>query len=317
MLVDAARSTPLFQQEQSIGYIDASQAAMATLQTEAASGNQVNAPSDNPTSIAQILSGQSLEVQTNVADGLAYSGSANGALTQANGIVSQAMATLVAVSTAQSVGSPTALQALANQMTGLFNQMVNLANTSYNGQSVFGGSAGPVAAYDANGNWQPTSNGSVPTRTISPGPPPITQAVSVPGNTTFGSSGSAAIPPLVSPGAPSATSYGVLGIMAQAIWDITNNPGAAANADQTNLQTAIKSMADSTAQVGSYYQVFQAAQSQLQTTLTVIQGQVSNLLNANMAQVTTQLTSAQNTFQESLWATGKVLQNPSLAQFLA
>jgi flagellar hook-associated protein 3 FlgL len=318
MLVDAARVVPLFQQEESIGNINTDQNAVLALQTEATTGNQVNAPSDSPATIGEILAGQAFQArgqqyQQNITDGLAYSGIASGALNTASGLANEASSLLAQVDTAQLSGTSTTATALANQLEGVLNSLVNTANTQYNGQYVFAGNSAD-AAYDVNGNWNVTSNTNVPTRTVAEGQQVST---SVAGINAFGTTGANGNPPTVAPVGGS----GLFGAIATAIWDLTNpTPGNLNNAATTQLaaaQAGEQTLLSAAAQVGTAYQTFEAAQTQNQNTVTASQGQVATLLNANLAQVTTELSSAQNTYESALWATGQVMNSPSLSQFLA
>jgi flagellar hook-associated protein 3 FlgL len=301
-MVDALRVTPVMLDNQLISQMNTDQASVDSLTEEASSGNQVNQPSDNPVAIADILSTQSLitrtgQYQQNATDGLAYLGMANSALNQAFASVQQIRQIALQATSASQAGSGIPVQALAEQVQALMNSIVTQANTSYLGHPVFGGTTGGSQAFAANGNYLGTN--TVSTRSVAPNQ---TIPIGVVGSAAFGTS-----------------TTGLFGAINQIVADLNTDTSASLNkvitTDLSNLDTAIGQLSAQTEQVGAYYQAMQAAQSDTQTTSTTLQGELSNLQQANMGQVITDLKTAQTTYETSLWATSQVLQT-SLASFL-
>ena len=67
--------------------------------------------------------------------------------------------------------------------------------------------------------------------------------------------------------------------------------------------------------MGANYQRMQAFSQQATSTQQVLQTQMIGIDSTNMAQVTTQLTESQQSYQSALWATSQLSQE-SLVQFL-
>ena len=67
--------------------------------------------------------------------------------------------------------------------------------------------------------------------------------------------------------------------------------------------------------MGANYQRMQAFATQATNAQQVLQGQISGIDSTNVAQVSTQLTQAQQSYQSALWATSQLSQE-SLVQFL-
>ena len=76
---------------------------------------------------------------------------------------------VLSVSSASLAGSQSGLQALADQVNQAQQTLLNLANTTYNGQAIFAGTGNVATAFDASGNY--VGGGAAPTRTVAPGRP--------------------------------------------------------------------------------------------------------------------------------------------------
>jgi flagellar hook-associated protein 3 FlgL len=111
------------------------------------SGKQLNAPSDNPTKIAQ-----DLEVRSSIAaenQGSANITSAKAQLTTVDGALSTLTEIMqsargIAVQAASSLTSSTQLQSLASQVDSLLQEAVGIANTKYAGKFAFAGTGSPT-----------------------------------------------------------------------------------------------------------------------------------------------------------------------------
>jgi len=127
----------------------AAQKAMIAIST----GRSVNSPSDNPAAAA-------LEVQNN--DLTSFNEGYLQNLTTVNGQFSAADSALGSVVTslqraitlgvqgATSILSDSNRAAIAQELTGIQSQVISLANTSYQGNYIFGGTATGALPYDAN-----------------------------------------------------------------------------------------------------------------------------------------------------------------------
>jgi flagellin-like hook-associated protein FlgL len=113
---------------------------------------------------------------------------------------------------------------------------------------------------------------------------------------------------------------GSTGILSQIAQDLQTGTTASLNNVQTTdaqaLSTAITQVTTVAAQMGASYQSMQTFAQQAANTQQTLQTQISGIDSTNVAQVSTQLTEAQNSFQSALWATSQLGQE-SLVQFLA
>ncbi|HXW33960.1 MAG TPA: hypothetical protein VEJ87_05225 [Acidimicrobiales bacterium] len=302
--------TPATIADQLVTNIGSDQSLMATLEEQISSGNLVNVPSDNPVEAANILQinsslARAAQYSDNATDGLGWLSQGNATMNQIISTLQQVQQDVLSVSGANLAGNSTALQALASQVESAREELVQLSNTQYEGQAIFAGTGNVTAAYDANGDY--LGGGSAPTRTVSPG----TQvAVAVTGPSVFGTGSTGLL----------GNSTGNIGVLAQISADIstgtTSSLNQATTTDLQNLQNAINQVESQASVLGAAYQQMQAFSQQASNSQTALQTELSGVQSTNIAQVSTELTQAQNSYQEALWAASKVSQN-SLVQFLS
>jgi flagellar hook-associated protein 3 FlgL len=116
----------------------------ATTTLELASGSSINKPSDNPAGAAEVIrlnaeSSQSDSFQTSI-------GNINGQFSTADFTLSSVVTSLqsalsLGVEAAGGTLSASELAAIASQLTGIQSQLLSLANTTYQGQYIFAGTA--------------------------------------------------------------------------------------------------------------------------------------------------------------------------------
>jgi flagellar hook-associated protein 3 FlgL len=140
--------------------IDNLVAAQQQLGQSLSSGKQLNAPSDNPTQIAQDLALRSSiaaenQGSSNITSASAQLTTADGALATLTDVLQSARG--VAVEASAGFANDTQRQALASQVDSLLQQAIGIANTKYAGKFVFAGSAGPYTA-PVTANGQPISS---------------------------------------------------------------------------------------------------------------------------------------------------------------
>lgn len=130
-----------------------SQAQEQTFIEQLATGRRVNLPSDDPGAAAADVQNQALQSQTD--QYLQNTNSLEGMVQTADSALSSVVTALnqaISLGTqgANGTSSSANQQALAQQVQGIQSQIVQLANTSYEGNYIFGGSAtqGPPFALD-------------------------------------------------------------------------------------------------------------------------------------------------------------------------
>jgi len=161
--------TPTIIANQMIGNVTNQEAQQAALEIQLSTGNLVNSPSDNPAAAAQIINlndglARAAQYQSNAADGLGWLSLGNTTLNSAVSTLQTVLQAAQSVSGVAIAGNPQALQAVASQISSARQQLIQLANTTYDGQAIFAGTGNLTAAYDANGNY--VGGGSAPTRTV-------------------------------------------------------------------------------------------------------------------------------------------------------
>jgi flagellar hook-associated protein 3 FlgL len=118
------------------------QTANTTL--ELATGSSINKPSDNPAGAAAVIR---LDAATSQTDSFQSSiGSINGQFSTADSTLNSVVSTLqsalsLGVEAAGGTLSAAQLAVIATQLTGIQSQLLSLANTSYQGQYIFAGTA--------------------------------------------------------------------------------------------------------------------------------------------------------------------------------
>lgn len=273
---------------------------MAQAQTVLATGRQINTPSDNP-----IGSAVALELQGNLAQQSQFASTATDTLTwlqttdaSLNGVNNALVqARTLAVQGANGTLSQDERQALAASVDQLLQQAVQSANGSFDGRYVLSGfqtATPPFAVSTVNGSEAVAyqgDNGAMQ-REISPGQ---TMQINVPGST--------ALP-------------AVFSSLIQLKNDLlSGNTAAVGGSDLQGLDQAHDGLLIAQATVGAGMNRIQAVQTTIQGQQTNLTSQLSQLVDANMAQAAVTFSTQQATYQAALAAAAKVNQ-PSLLEFL-
>jgi len=302
--------TPSVMSQQLIADLDGDQTSIAQLQEQLSTGNQVNQPSDNPAEAANIMQINAALTRANTyaqnaSDGLGWLQTGNSTMSEIISTLQQVQQSVLSISSASLSGSTSGLQALADQVSSAQQALLNLANTTYNGQAIFAGTGNVTTAYDSSGTY--VGGGNAPTRTVAPG---TTIPIAVTGQSVFGSGTTGLL----------STVPGSLGVLAQIAQDIsTGTQASLANAmgpDLQNLDDAINTVEDQAAQLGAQYQQMSSMQQQATNSQAALNTELSGIQSVNLPQAMTNLQLQQNSYQTALWATAQ-LNQPTLASFLS
>ena len=142
-----------------------------TTQQELSTGKKINQPSDNPSgaSLALSLNTQLSNLNSysnNVTDGTGWTTASSSALTDITNAVQRIRSlTLEASNGTQSTAD---MQASAQEVNQLIDEVKQDANTQYNGQYVFAGSATATAPYQSGSNDAYAGNSASVNRQIGP-----------------------------------------------------------------------------------------------------------------------------------------------------
>ena len=301
------RITPLMTTAQVLANINADQEQLATTQQQLSTGRTINQPSDNPygaslaVSLNQDLS--SLGAYSgNVADGTAWTSAGTTALQGMQSMLQRVQELVVQAS--NGAESPSDLAASAAEVNQLTDAIKQAANTQYDGQYIFSGTASGTAPYStATGDAYQGNTGQV-NRQIGPG---SQVQVNVDLSSLLGSGQSAADGKLLDTLRTIASD--MTGGTSANVADLANN-------QLKNLSGSLSTLEQLQANVG-------AAQNRLTLAGTRIQGlqngdaaALSNDEDANFAATYTTYSNEQAAFEAALRAGANIVQS-SLMNFLA
>jgi flagellar hook-associated protein 3 FlgL len=282
----------------SLSNIELAQTQLAKLQQQLSSGNQITTPSDDPagTVIALRTRGElsrNSQYATNSADALGWLSSADGTYSQSVITLQQAR-TLVVQALNTGASDSTSRDAIASQLTGLRTALLSLANTTYNGRPLFGGTTADGTAFAADGTYQGDA-GQV-TRAVGAG---NTVTVSAVGSEVFGS-GSNSV-------------FSLLQNLASAI----SAGGASSTLDSalSDIDGAISRISTAQSTEGAAYQQVQRAQTVGTTEATALKTRLSGIEDVDLADLAVKVTTANTTYQAALQTTASIGQL-SLLDFL-
>jgi flagellar hook-associated protein 3 FlgL len=281
--------------------LDQSTSEEDTLTSELSSGSRVASLSDDPVAVAQ-----STLLNTSIAqdDTFVQTASGEASLLQVTDstlgdVVSQITTALsTAVSGNNGTLNASDLASVAQQLSGIRDQVLSLANTSFQGQYLFGGSQDSTPPFTLDTTTNPATanyNGDTSVQFVQT-PSGQKLQVNLPGSSVFGSAGS-----------------GVLGALNQLISDFSGGATTATlTADTGALTTALGQLSSQRSTIDSSLSRLQSSSTYVQTEvgqLTVAQG---NLVSADPATVATQLSQAETQHQTLLSVINTLGSDPDL-----
>jgi flagellar hook-associated protein 3 FlgL len=271
-----------------------------TAMLEMASGRRVNKPSDDPTAAAKLVENQ---VQGSQAD--QFLRSVDSIQSQLQTTDSTLNSVVLALQQAISLGvqgangtlSDANRTSLVNELSGIQDQLVSLANFSFQGRYVFGGTAVQSAPYVVDAT-QPSGvryDGNAGVNTVDVGPGFSIQ-VNLPGSQIFSAPGS-----------------DVFQSVHDLITALQNNAGA--DTAVTDLRSAFDHVTTERVFYGNTMNQLTAQQTYLNNLKLQLSTQQNTLGAADLADATTRLLNAQNARTAALEATGRIWQS-SLFDYL-
>lgn len=245
------RVNPLYMNDL-VGSLDATTATQAQLTQELASGSRVNALSDDPVAVGANVT---LSAQIGRDDTFSQTASSTQSMLQvtdsALGTVVSQLTSAVSLATEGNNGTMNAsdLESISNQLAGIRDEVLSVANTTYLGHYVFSGSLGSTTPYTLN----------------------------------------TAVSPAV------ATYQGdVLGSLNALIADFASGTASAsAQADAQSLNTALSQVSQQRVQIDNSLTRLQSAESYNQSEATQLTSSQTALLQADVGQVATQLSTSE------------------------
>jgi flagellar hook-associated protein 3 FlgL len=267
-----------------------------------ASGKLINMPSDNPAGAAEMVQNQAQQDQAD--QFLQNTSAVEGQLQTADSTLSSVVESLtqaISLGTegANGTNSPADLQAIAQQVQGIQDQVVQLANTSYQGNYIFSGTDTNTVPFtlDSSAPDGVTYNGNTDVNTVQ-----IAQGNSVqtnlPGSQVFQGSGG-----------------DVFGALQQLITALQGGNSTAIGAATTQLSTSMNYLSQQRVFYGNGVDQLNSNQSFLQQEQVNLRTEANTVDGANLAQASTNLSNAQTTQSAALAALAKVIPQ-NLLQYL-
>ncbi|HWD76884.1 MAG TPA: flagellar hook-associated protein FlgL [Solirubrobacteraceae bacterium] len=300
------RITTQMTTQQVLGNINSIQDQLATTQEELSTGKSINQPSDNPygASLAVQLNTDLAGLSTytnNVTDGTAWTQAATSSLTNVSSMLQRVQALVVQAS--NGAESPSDLAATASEVNQLTDAIKQEANTQYNGQYIFSGTATGTAPYSSATGDVYQGNSSAVTREIGPN-----SSLQV----------NADISQLLGSGQGSGDGK-LLDALRTISSDLTSGTSASVADLQSNqlnnLQNSLNTLEGLQATVGAAENRLTLASTRIQDLQTSDTAALSNTEDANMAATMTAYSNEQAAFTAALRAGANIVQS-SLMDFL-
>jgi flagellar hook-associated protein 3 FlgL len=269
---------------------------LSELQQQLSSGRQITKPSDNPTGTVSALQLRSqlkqlTQYQASGTDALGWLTTVDSAYASITSQLQQ-VRTLVLQGMNTGTGSASSNEAIAQQVDQARASLLSLANASYLGRPVFGGTTASAVAFDSTGAYV-GDTGTV-SRTVGPN---TTVDLNTPGTTGFGPNGS-----------------NLFDLLSSISNDLRTNPSGL-GADLTALDARQVAITGDQALAGAKYQRIQGVQMTSSTNTTQLKSQLSDLQDIDLADMAVQVSSANAAYQAALATTAKISQI-SLLDFL-
>lgn len=283
-----------------ISNIQQSEQALQIAFQQVSTGKRVNQPSDNPAAAAAYV-----QLQTQVANVDQYTTNAGSALSQAQlsdqvltqvvGLLNQAIS--LGTEGANSTSSGTDRQSIATNIKGVLSNIIGLANTTFQGVSLFGGTVSGQAAFtaDATSPTGYTYNGNGNVNHISVGDSLTVQA-NIPGSTLFTDS-----------------SASVLGALSDLATALQSGTSAQIGTATTAITTALNYVTSQHAVFGNTINQLNSQETYLSQETVTLSSRENSLVGIDFATAAENLTQAETANSSVLAAAAKVLQNSLLS----
>ena len=269
---------------------------------EVATGKRVNVPSDDPAAAAALVQNESLSSQTD--QYLQNTSSIEGLLQTADSALSSVVTSLnqaIGLGVQGSTGTLSASdrQAVAQQVQGIFDQVIQLANSSYQGSYIFAGTATTAPPYvvDATQTDGVKYNGNTDLNTVGIANGRSIQ-INLPGSQVFQSAGG-----------------DVMGALQQLITALQSGNTVASGNATTQLRSALDTLSQQRVFYGNAMNQLTSNQAFLQQEKVNLQTQQNDLVGIDTAQAALDLSKSEMAYNAGLAAAAKVLP-PSLMDYL-
>ncbi|HET9142626.1 flagellar hook-associated protein FlgL [Actinophytocola sp.] len=272
------------------------QGRLERLREQMASGKQISRPSDSPTGAAAALRlrgdiAAKERYMRSATDGTARLSTAEGSLNTASSMLNRARDLVLQGMSSPAVDNPATRAAIAKELDGLRDGLLSVANTTYLGRPVFGGTTAGPQAFDASGTYI-GDNGEVQRRIADN----VQVRVDVPAS-AFGTGANQ-----------------LFGVLDSISANLRTNPSAV-TADLDRLDSGIESVNSALTAVGTRYSQLTAASDAAQAQSVQLSTDLSEVEDIDLVRAIIDLQSQSVGYEAALAATAKVT-TPSLLDFL-
>ena len=279
------------------------QTALNTALQEVSTGKSVSVPSDNPAASASMVQNtidtQNVDQYTqNVSGVLSMVQSSDSALSSVVSSLTQAIT--LGTEGASGTTNATNQQAIATEVQGLLSGVVALANTSYQGTYLFGGTASSQPPYTAD----PTSasgykyNGNTGVNSVAVGADLSVQS-NLPGSQIF-----------------SNASGDVLGSLSSLVSALQSGNSSAIQSATSTISSALNNVSQQRVFYANAETQLNSQETYLQQETVSLTSQATSLVGVNMATAATALAQAQTANAAALAAASKVLPTTLLSYLI-
>ncbi len=261
-------------------------------QTQLTTGRQLVRASDDPSAAAAAMGlrqqmNRATQRSRSLTDAQGWLDTADATMSNSLDRLSRAKELAVRAANSGGLTDPSARQAIALEVKAIRDDLLSMANTKYNGRSLFNGTANG-AAYDLNGQY--LGNAAAVIRDIAP---QTNMAVNSTGPQIFGTQGG-----------PIGNMFEVLDRLATAI--ATGNEVGIAT-EHTNLDNASSVMMSATVDIGSRAARIFDIKSRADDEALRMKGQLSEIEDVDVVEALVRSKSQENAYQAALQVTAKVL----------
>jgi flagellar hook-associated protein 3 FlgL len=294
--------------DSTLANINSAQLAMQRTQAELSSGTTIQEPSDNPFGASQVIQLQSAldgltGYEKSAQDGISWLNTASGALANINEVAQHARQLIVQA--ANGINNKADLENIADEVTQITETVKQDADTQYAGQFVFSGTATGAVPYKA-GEGEDAYQGNNGTIARATGPA-TNVTVSVALSSVLGN-GQA--------GGGDGKLLDTLRTIAQNLREGTPaSVEALSGTDLKALDTNLEALAGIQADAGAATDQLNTAVTRVQDLQTTTTTQLSNVQDANIAQVAMEFSNEQSAYDAALRAGASIVQE-SLLEFL-
>lgn len=312
------RTTALDTNRSMLNYITSKESQYNKLSEVAASGIKVSEPSDDPSATRSILNINSKMSQLqsyldNMSSAQQELNMLDNTLNSVSDLIQKADD--LTIQAANGTYTDSDLDGIKTQIDGIIESIISASNTNFNGTYIFSGTSTSTQPYtvsrDASGtitaityNGTPNTGDYKRNVTISDG---ISSTINTTGDVVFGEYDSTTTP---------VTSTGIFGTLMELSTALGAHDQAAVSDCLTGLSTASDTVTSTQTKFATVSNKFTMTTSSIDTTMLSLEEYRSELQDADMAEVLTQLASAQTALKATYSVTSQLLGQNTLLDYL-